>query len=94
MNRTSVINETLALAKVASAVFAAEFSGRHLMHSVCIQQYLQKKKSGILGRNKKTSCILVFSRYSQPELLMQVLTGGFRVDNCDKNATNFCEIFL
>lgn len=43
MNRTSVINEILALAKVASAVFAAEFSGRHLMHSVCIQQYLQKK---------------------------------------------------
>lgn len=49
MNRTSVINETLALAKVASAVFAAEFSGRHLMHSVCIQQYLQKKKKWNFG---------------------------------------------
>jgi len=59
VNRTSVINEILALAKVASAVFAAEFSGRHLMHSVCIQQYLQKK-SGILGRNKKPRAFLSF----------------------------------
>lgn len=58
MNRTSVINEILALAKVASAVFAAEFSGRHLMHSVCIQQYLQKKvEFWVVTKNLVHSCL-------------------------------------
>lgn len=59
MNRTSVINEILALAKVASAVFAAEFSGRHLMHSVCIQQYLQEKKVEfwVVTKNLVHSCL-------------------------------------